>query len=109
MTNFNYRDIYDKKIQPIVHELKKQCELNQIPMFVTCCVANTEEKGTLYRSDAIGTGSRGIELKDDHIEKHLCVANGFFVKPPNVGNELSDEALEYIGSLDDEDFLTESF
>ena len=107
MTEFNRKDVYDKKIQPIVSELKKQCELNTIPMFVTCCVANSDEK-TEYKSDAISTGSKGIVLKDDHLEKHLCVANGFQVVPPNVGNKLSEDDFEYIDDIDDIDDFNET-
>ena len=72
-----YKELCKKfKIEDFIEE----CRSEKIPFFITACVKN-DENGSIYLSDASATGSQDIELKDDHIIKHISVLNGFDTVP----------------------------
>ena len=72
-----YKELCKKfKIEDFIEE----CRSEKIPFFITACVKN-DENGSIYLSDASATGSQNIELKDDHIIKHISVLNGFDTVP----------------------------
>ena len=63
-----------------IEDFIEECRSEKIPFFITACVKN-DENGSTYLSDASATGSQNIELKDDHIIKHISVLNGFDTVP----------------------------
>ena len=77
---FDKKKIYNQEIAPLIAEIKKICALNKIPCFTCVAVSNKEDK-TEYAYDGVLTGFLNMELSDDRFSKHLCVANGFDVKP----------------------------
>ena len=119
ITLFNKKKEYKEFIAPLIEQLKMRCEASDIPMFITCCV-ESKENDTLYVNDAVCTGLKNIELFNDHIEKHLCVENGFEVRIPGVHEQLPDSFLEYMDDAElemnkedpipdeDEEFVYES-
>ena len=68
------KDIYDKrkfyktKLEPLIHELKLQCNMEHMPMFVTVAVKN-DKAGTEYASDMVlaGSGTEIIFIKNIRI------------------------------------------
>ena len=76
ITPFDKSSIYRSKIEPIVAELVKQCTVYNIPMYVTCCIANSE-KETEYKNQCVAPDAHGLNLSDDNIQKHLCIKLGF--------------------------------
>lgn len=95
LTVYDKTDIYEKEIVPKLTEIKRICELNDIPFF-SCVAAKNDENGTIYKYEGILTGSKQINLHDDHFEKHLCVANGFDVKTSSEIDFKDADFLEYI-------------
>lgn len=85
------KDIYDKrkfyktKLEPLIHELKLQCNMEHMPMFVTVAVKN-DKAGTEYASDMVLAGS-GTELENNRISKLLLELNNIHQKYPdyNIG------------------------
>ena len=53
---FNKKDVYTDKIEPLINQLKKACNLEKMPMFITVAVQNGP-KGTEYKSDMILSSS----------------------------------------------------
>lgn len=111
MTIFDKTKEYKKFILPIVDELRRQCEMFDMPMFVSCCV-KSEDNATTYKRDGVCTGSHNISLFDDQIEKHLLVANGFPVTLPGFEGNLPENFMDYIAQAEaempeDEEFLVE--
>lgn len=95
LTIYDKTEIYEKEIVPKLAEIKKICELNDIPFFNCVAVKNAED-GTVYKYDGILTGSKQIKLADDQFEKHLCVANGFDVKTSTEVDFSDEDFLKYI-------------
>lgn len=83
------------------NEIQIKCEKAGISFFAGFAIANSE-KGTKYYYDGILTGSEEITLADDRIERHICVANGFEVRPKNVVLDISEdeEIQSYISDMD---------
>ena len=81
------KDIYDKrkfyktKLEPLIHELKLQCNMEHMPMFVTVAVKN-DKAGTEYASDMVLAGS-GTELENNRISKLLLELNNIHQKYPD--------------------------
>ena len=105
-TIFDKRESYDSLIAEKVTELKKLCHLQKVPMFITLCVANTEE-GAVYQKEMISAATCGYEISNDQIAKHVNVTLGFDTVPP-LSDRNSDtdeiEITDYIeeGEEDDE-------
>lgn len=94
ITIYDKTKLYEKEILPKLLEIKKICELNDLPFF-SCCAVKSEEEKTTYKYEGILTGSKGIELYDDKYRKHLCVANGFDVKT-NILSNIEDDLSSYL-------------
>lgn len=88
VTEFDRQDIYDEKVAPLVEQIRKICSIYNMPFMFSCCVKN-EKTGTVYKNDAISTGSRNIVLTDDRLERHLCVEAGFRTVPGNTEIEIN--------------------
>lgn len=76
VTPFDKSAAYKANIEPLVQELMKQCTVHDIPMFVTCCITNTES-GSEYKNQAVTPDAHGLNLADDNIQKHMCLQLGF--------------------------------
>jgi len=96
---YNQEKLYEKEIQPLVDEIKKICAEHRLPFFTCVAVSNTAKK-TTYKYDGLLTGYLDIALTDDKFSKHLCVANGFDVKPVGVSSDFSD-VTDFISELPD--------
>ena len=75
-TPFNKYNEYQSLVLDKVMELKQICHLCRIPMFVTCCVKNTETE-SIYEKEMISAATCGHELADNQIAKHINVTLGF--------------------------------
>ena len=69
------------KVKKQIDNLKKICIVYDVPMFVTAAIQDTEN-GTEYYSAVHGAASHHVELKDDRIQNHILVQNGFVPVPP---------------------------
>ena len=77
---FDYNEIYEEKLMPIIVQLKSVCNMNKIPFFLAVCTKNDEEK-TDYRCNMFSAVSNDIALHNDNIVKFVDVLNGFDVIP----------------------------
>lgn len=100
---YNKNNVYKKYVKDLVEEIRFICDMNHIPFFATFAVENNEKK-TTYVSEAVATGSRGYDLTDNRINKHLLINTGFIVAPPAQAVPMAESELEYIaqGLEDDE-------
>lgn len=73
----------DKKMR----ELLELCQINHVPFFAACAIANSEEE-TKYLNIVYSAQSHSMKLTDDRIRKHMLVANGEFDVVPK--REVSD-------------------
>lgn len=76
ITEFDKASVYKQKIEPLINEIVKLCTIHDIPMYITCCVSNSEE-GSEYKNNCVSAETRGLNLADDNIQKHLCIQLGF--------------------------------
>lgn len=79
---FDKREEFEKECKPLLDRLRLMCSLYDIPFFWTACVKNNDEKSE-YINELVGNASRGINLKDDQIAKHISVCLGFDTVPKN--------------------------
>ena len=56
-------------------ELLEVCQLYNLPMFATVAIKN-DNGITEYKNIVYGSKSHNIDLYDDHIVKHMLIANG---------------------------------
>ena len=97
------KDIYDKrkfyktKLEPLIHELKLQCNMEHMPMFVTVAVKN-DKAGTEYASDMVLAGS-GTELENNRISKLLLELNNIHQKYPDYIEKDIREISQYLERL----------
>ena len=94
MEYYDKTDYYNSNIEPIVHELKKECGTNNIPFFITIATKNTET-GTHYESDMI-LASAQTHLTDNRISKMLLALNGVDTKLPDQVKKAKEILEEYI-------------
>lgn len=94
---FNHSKIYEKELVPLINEMKKICALNKIPFFTCVAVSNTDTK-TKFAYDGILPGYLDLELSDNQFAKHLCIANGFDIKPIGAVNDFSD-VTDYLANM----------
>ena len=73
---FDKKDVYEQEIAPIVKELLRACSINDVPVFVSCCVANSEEKAE-YKHEMLAPEVRNLKLSDDLFMKFTAVTLGF--------------------------------
>ena len=92
MTIYNRIDIKDE-LQKRIASLKKFCAENNLPMFLTIAIKNTETE-TKYMNDQLDPALLGVELYDDHIHEHLKILMGFTVVSKDVPIELDFDALK---------------
>lgn len=92
---YNKNTVYKKYVKDLVEEIRFICDMNHIPFFATFAVENDENK-TTYISEAVATGSRGYDLADNRITKHLLINTGFIVAPPAQAVPMAASELEYI-------------
>lgn len=97
------KDIYDKrkfyktKLEPLIYELKLQCNMEHMPMFVTAAVKN-DKAGTEYASDMVLAGS-GTELENNRISKLLLELNNIHQKYPDYIEKDIREISQYLERL----------
>ena len=104
---FNKESDYKKKVAPLVQALITQCELLDIPMFVSCCVKSTPTN-TFYRNGlACSPESRQIPLKYDQITRHVGVCAGFEITPRRFQDEMDEDFSVYEERLNSEDVEAE--
>ena len=104
ITEFDAKQLYDKKIHPLVEEIRKICIVAKVPFFITTVVKSTKNS-TEYKNDGILTGSNEIHLADDKFERFLMVCRGAEIKSPIKGILDSMDAMEYIASPPDDDIV----
>lgn len=82
-----------KEAQRMINELKKYCYDNKIPLFVSLCYKNTDEK-SLYYNELVASKSNGIILKDDKFRDFVNVVNGFITIPKRNEFSLDEDAIQ---------------
>lgn len=95
MKNSNYFDktkVYEEQISELVERLRIVCNREQMPMFLTVCVANDKNE-TSYKNEMVGTKSSGLMLTDDKIIRHVNVLNGFHTVPLWEDEEIELETI----------------
>ncbi len=103
--NFDRTKIVNEKVKPLLTDLKKLCELYNIPYFVTICSKNDDEEGTgitEYYTDGLGASELGVELHYDQLLEHFLLAKdngrafGVTMKSeePMIGDGTLDVELE---------------
>ena len=114
INEYDKKQAFEKNCRPLLEELILTCRLFGIPCFFTACVKNTEEgseytthvdesySNTDFINDAVCPGSKGIELKDDQITRHLAVVAGFDVIPKRENLEIT---FDDIDELVDDEFM----
>lgn len=96
---YDRNDVYEREIKPLVDQIIYKCNANRIPMFITACVKNTPDASE-YVSDGVFPTTRGMQLTNDRITKHLAVVRDFDVVPKreeveiNMSDEISDPASD---------------
>ena len=75
-TVFNKRDVFKDKIEPLISALKKACNEEKMPMFITVCVKNNKSE-TEYENDMISPAITETKLNDDVFPNLVNVMNGF--------------------------------
>lgn len=81
MKNFDKKAIYKTQIEPIIHELKRVCNLEKMPMFVTVAVKDNGSE-TEYKNEMV-LASSGRHLADNRIASILLKLNGFELDLPD--------------------------
>lgn len=76
ITPYDKKEIYDKEIAPKIKELASLCIVNQIPVFISTCITNDEEKST-YKHELVAPDVQGLRLTDDMFIRFLNVTLGF--------------------------------
>ena len=75
---------YRTKVLPLVEQLKEILEKEEIPYFMTFCLANNKET-SIFQQEGASSEVYGIELTKDQIKEHIKVANGFKAVPEGGG------------------------
>ena len=85
--------------EEIVEQLKGKmkdilsiCQIYRIPCYMSF-VTSDNKNGTDYTNVVYGTKCNNIRLKDDQIEKHILISNGFAAVPKREVLELDMENL----------------
>lgn len=81
-----------KDVKTALSALLEVCQIYNIPMFASVAVENGAEK-TEYENIVYGGRAHEVYLKDDHIQRHILVANGGRVVPPRDVFELDMNAV----------------
>lgn len=98
-TDFTLTEEQKEAVDVKLRELLEVCQIYSIPMFAAVATGNSED-GTEYNNIIYGAKVRGIRLKNDQIEKHILIADGFDAVPPrenitmDVNRLLSEEDQE---------------
>lgn len=94
VTPFDKSATYKTHIEPLITELTKQCTIHNIPMFVTCCIANHND-GSVYKNQAVTADAHGLNLADDDVQKYICLKLGFdTVYRSNAEFDFEDDATK---------------
>lgn len=105
-TPFNKTNEYKTLVAEKIMELKQLCHMYKIPMFVTVCIKNTEDK-TVYEKEMISAATCGYQLADNQIAKHINVTLGFDTvqSTPEMVLDMDDIGGDYIenngGNIDE--------
>ncbi len=96
---FDFTEIYKTDIEPKLQEIRHICVVHGIPFFFSAAVKE-DGKSTTYEIQHMLTGSAGINLSDNRLERHIAVECGFDVLAPGL-NEPFEDAVEQQLTLGD--------
>lgn len=91
---YNKIDTYRKNIEPLIKTLKMECNVEQLPMFVTVAVENNETE-TIYESNVIYASCES-RLTDKRIGRLLLLVNDFSTEPPEYIKDCIRLLQDYI-------------
>lgn len=80
ITKFSLTDEQKAIVETKLRELLEICQVYEVPMFASVVTDNSEEE-TVYNNIVYGARVRGIILKNDQIQKHILIADGFDAVP----------------------------
>lgn len=101
LTIYDKSDVYKREVKPLIDNIKKVCVVNNIPIFISCAISNSEEK-TEYKTDGIMTGSAGINLKNDKLEDFLMVLRGAKLESFGALKKFESDEMDYIMDIEDD-------
>lgn len=100
-TIYDKTELYEHKVRPLIEEIKKICQVNQLP-FVCSCATSNKDGETHYENDGVLTGSNGIVLYDDRMVKFLLCLQGAKLAP--IGDiRLDDASITYLDQVDSDE------
>ena len=100
-SRFNKEEVVENELKKKIKEIKEICQKEKIPMFISLCYRNTDEK-SYYYDDMIGSKSNGIILKDDRFRNYVNITNGFKTILPTNDIEMLDDDFLSIDDFDKE-------
>ena len=90
---------YRSHIMPLVEQLKEELEKQEIPYFMTFCVANNKDDSVFHQEGA-SSEVFGRELTKDQIKEHIKVANGFKAVPDggalSMSIDMGDTTIDFL-------------
>lgn len=81
LTKYTVPKYAEEDINKKLNELLELCQIYKIPMFASVALEN-DMSHTKYKNIMFGGVVHGINLKEDHIQNHILIANGFKAVPP---------------------------
>lgn len=91
---YDRQEVYEKHVKKKAKELDELCKTLGISAFMSFCVKD-DKTNTEYHNFINGSISNGVYLTDDQITKHVNVANGFMVIPPENTDSFDDEEEDF--------------
>lgn len=96
ITNFSKKEIFTKEIKPKVEDLILECRKAGIPLFVSLCYENNEEKSN-YFSSIVSPKILDVVLTEDYLSEYLKIARGL---KASVNNDY------YVGKKEEDDIFS---
>ena len=81
ITKYTVSKYAEDEISKKMNELLELCQIYRVPMFTSVALEN-DATHTKYKNIMFGGVVHGINLKEDHIQNHILIANGFKAVPP---------------------------
>ena len=92
VTDYSLEKEVRKEIQKKITELLELCQIYKVPMYVSVAIENNESE-TKYKNTMYSAKVHDIRLRDDQIEKHILISNGFCAVPKRETVEIDMDLL----------------
>lgn len=106
IVDYDKTQVYKNEILPLITQMKKICSLNNMPIFFSCAVKNTNGD-TSYAKEGFLTGSNKIGLYKDLFPTYLAVGHIDLVPAAGITKfseeTLGSEGMEYLQNIEFEE------